>query len=420
MIYRGSVTQQTASRRGMVVALVALLLPLIIGTMALAIDAGMLYLQRRQVQSTADAAAIAGAYHIYNGSNFSVAQSAAVAIATQNGFTISTSNVTQPKGTQIAVTVTSTPPRFFSGLWGSGALTVSASATAQTNSGSSGSTPYSTSAVILLNATATGSLTLAGSAKITAAAGIQVNSNSTTAVNANNAGTTAAPLNIVGGYTTSSGGTLTGTITTGVASVGNPLSAIAAPSIPSATTTPISSYIGYGAFTMQPGLYSGNVSLGNGGTFTMQPGLYYIQGGNFTVANGATLSGTGVTIYIDNTNVSGTSSPGSVSFQGGTTTTLSAPSSSSNGSIQGLVYYQNTSSATAPSFANGTNVYLTGTFYAAAAPLNFAGGNLSNFASQIVVASMNLSNDAQVTVSYSSTSVAGKASGYNYPVALVQ
>jgi Flp pilus assembly protein TadG len=420
MLSRNASSRDKTARRGMVVALVALLLPVIVGVMALAVDAGLLYLQRRQAQSAADAAALAGSYTMYNTSNFTQAQSAAVAIGTQNGFTITNVNVTQPKSTQIAVTVTSNPPRFFSALWGSGGLTISASATAQSNSSSSGTTPYSTSGVILLDSSASGSLSLAGSAKITASAGIQVNSNSKTAVNANNAGTTASPLNIVGGYTTSSGGTLTGTVSTGVTSVGNPLSSISAPSIPAATTTPLSKYIGYGSYTMQPGLYAGGVSLGNGGTFTMEPGLYYIQGGNFTVANGATLTGSGVTIYIDGTNVSGTSSPGSISFQGGTTTTLSAPSSSSNGAIQGMVYYQNSTSTTSPSFANGTNVNLTGTFYAAAAPLTFAGGNLSNFASQVVVDSMNLSNDAQITIDYSSSTVAAKVSSYTYPVALVQ
>ena len=77
-------------------------------------------------------------------------------------------------------------------------------------------------------------------------------------------------------------------------------------------------------------------------------------------------------------------------------------------------------STTSPTFANGTNVNLTGAFYAAAAPLTFAGGNVSSFASQVVVDSMNLSNDAQITVNYSSSKVPQKAGPYNYPVALVE
>ncbi len=396
--------------------LVAMLMPVVVGALAMALDGGVMYLQRRQAQSAADAAALAGGYALYNGSNFSVAQTAAVSMASRNGFTISASNVTQPKSTQIAVQVTSSPPRFFSALWGKGNLSISASATSQTSSGSSSTTPYSTSAVVLLDSSASGALSLAGSAQIKASGGVQVNSKSTTAVNANNAGGTSSPVNIVGGYTTSSGGFLSGTVTTGVSSVGDPLSSLTAPTDPGSSTNQnshMSAYPGYGSYTMNPGQYTNSVSLGNGGTFTMNPGLYYFKGGaGLTIANGATLSGSGVTIYME--------SGGTISFQGGTTTTLSAPSASSNGAIQGVVYMQARTSTSAPNFANGTNVNLTGSFYAAAAPLTFAGGNLSNFASQVIVDSMNLSNNAQITVGYSASKVAGKPSGYNYPVALVQ
>ena len=164
---------------------------------------------------------------------------------------------------------------------------------------------------------------------------------------------------------------------------------------------------------MNPGQYTSSVSLGNGGTFTMSPGLYYFKNGvSFTIANGATLSGTGVTIY--------TEGGGTINFEGGTTTTLSAPSSSSNGAIQGVVYMQDRTSSAAPNFANGTNVNMNGTFYAAKASLVFAGGNLSNFASQVVVDSLNLSNDAQITVNYSASAVASRPGPYNYPVALIQ
>ncbi len=387
-----------ARRRGLVLALAALMMPLVVGAMAMALDGGVLYLQRRQAQSAADASALAGAYALFNGSNFTVAQSAAITMGTHNGFTIPSANVTQPTSTQIAVKVTASPPRFFSGLWGKGSMSVSASATAQASSGSSSTTPYSTSAVVLLDPSASGSLYMAGSAQINATGGIQVNSNSTTAVNANNAGGTSSPINVVGRTTTSSGGFLTGTVTTGVASVGNPLSSLTAPTNPGSSANQnayMNTYPGYGSWTMQPGQYSSSVSLGNGGSFTMQPGLYYFtNGADLTIANGATLSGSGVTIYMD--------SGSTISFQGGTTTTLSAPSSSSGGTIPGVVYMQNPTSTASPSFANGTNVNLTGTFYAAGASLSFAGGNLSNFASQVVVDSMNLSNDAQITVNYSS------------------
>src|SRR5580693_7634218 len=100
-------TRFGARRRGLVLALAALMMPLVVGAMAMALDGGVLYLQRRQAQSAADASALAGAYALFNGSNFTVAQSAAITMGTHNGFTIPSANVTQPTSTQIAVKVTS-------------------------------------------------------------------------------------------------------------------------------------------------------------------------------------------------------------------------------------------------------------------------------------------------------------------------
>ena len=77
-------------------------------------------------------------------------------------------------------------------------------------------------------------------------------------------------------------------------------------------------------------------------------------------------------------------------------------------------------STASPNIANGTGNRLTGTFYAAGAPITFAGGSCSNFASQVVVDSMNLSNNAQFTIPYSSSTVASKSAGYGYPIALIQ
>jgi hypothetical protein len=121
---------------------VALTLPIVLGVAALGLDAGLAYLQRRQAQSAADAGALAGAYALSNGSSFSTAQSAAIAVGSQNGITITPSQVTEPPyyppgsttpvpaGSVISVTVTSTKPRSFSAIWGAGTMTATASATA--------------------------------------------------------------------------------------------------------------------------------------------------------------------------------------------------------------------------------------------------------------------------------------------------
>jgi Flp pilus assembly protein TadG len=117
-------------RRGTVAAIVALTFPLLIGVAALALDGGLLYLQRRQAQSTADAGALAGAYALSQGATFGSAQKTAVAVGSQQGITISSSQVTQPQVGSIAVTVTSTKSRMFSAVFGSGTMSANASATA--------------------------------------------------------------------------------------------------------------------------------------------------------------------------------------------------------------------------------------------------------------------------------------------------
>ena len=131
MLLRIPIAIDPSARRGMVAVLVALLLPVVVGVMALSLDGGLLYLQRQKAQSAADAAALAGAYQLYNGSNFSVAQSSAIAMGAQNGYTIPSSSVTSPQTGYIAVSVTGSQPRLFSAMWGAGTVSVTASAVAR-------------------------------------------------------------------------------------------------------------------------------------------------------------------------------------------------------------------------------------------------------------------------------------------------
>ena len=400
---RNRVCAPLSKRSGTVTAMVALSLPLLIGVTAIGLDASLMFLQRRQAQSIADGAALAGAYQLHlSSTNTSGAKTAASALASSGGATnvsVSTpptSGTYSGKSGYMQVSLTISQPRFFSALWGSGTMSATASAVAS----GGGNSPYSTSSVVLLNSSSSGSLSVAGGSQVNSSTAMQVDSSSSSAVSVTNGSQINAPLNIVGGDSVTGGSQINGTVTTGASSVSDPLSSIPTPSVPSATSTPMSGYRGYGSYTMQPGLYSGNVSLGSGGTFSMQPGLYYIQGGSFTVANGASLSGSGVTIYIDN-------GGGGISFQGGTSTTLSAPTS---GTYNGLVYFQNRSSTVAPQFGNGSSVKLTGTFYAAAAGITLTGGtSYSQLSSQLVVSTLGVSNGSQINIPYSSSSVAASS-----------
>ena len=78
-VARTLVARLTRREDGMVSVLVALCLTALLGFVALAVDAGTLYVNRTQLQKAVDAAALAGAYDIgVNGSNTADAQGYAV------------------------------------------------------------------------------------------------------------------------------------------------------------------------------------------------------------------------------------------------------------------------------------------------------------------------------------------------------
>src|SRR5439155_20852001 len=131
-------------RSGAIVVLIAVCLTLILAFVAIAIDGGGLLDLRRQVQATADAAALAAAEDLFvnypknKGQDSGTAASRAIAIAAANGFandgtksivTVRLAPQTYldgpnkgmpiPKG-YVEVTVQYNQPRYFSAVIGSG------------------------------------------------------------------------------------------------------------------------------------------------------------------------------------------------------------------------------------------------------------------------------------------------------------
>lgn len=401
-----------ARRTGNVAVLVALTMPVMIGVLALALDAGVMMAEERRAQSVADAGAHAAACLLAkNMSSDSgldpqgTARAAALAFASGNGYTNNgttssvTVNIPPQSGTfsgtsgYAEVKVTRMLSRTFSSFWGAGSLSISSRSVARI-----ASKPASPSSVILLEPSAANSLVVAGGGHIVANTGIQVNSSSSTAVNANNTGYVTAPsLNIKGGYVITSSGKLNTTVTTGAPTVSDPLASLSVPD-PSTLTTR-GSVPTYGTFTINPGVYNGGITFGGGSVVTMNPGIYYMKGGSFTVANGVKITGNGVMVFVDN-------GGGSISFQGGGLITLSPMTS---GAYKGIVMYQDRRSSASINIANGTGSNIAGTVYAAGSPVVFAGGsNYTQLGSQYICKTLNISNNANIVINYASSSVAGK------------
>jgi hypothetical protein len=392
-------------RRGTVITLVAMLLPVVVGVMALALDGGLLYVQRQQAQSAADAAALAGAYQLYNGSNFSVAQAAAIAVGTQNGFTIPASSVNSPQSGYIAVSITASQPRFFSALWGAGSNSVAAGATARGTSGA-----YSTAAILLL-ATSGNALMLSGTTQVTAANGsIVVDSNSSMSVLSSGSpgpSLTTPELNLSGNITYSGTNPNKATVTNySQTPTTDPLAGIAAPNS-SGMTVQSSSAIhlsGSSTMTLNPGVYTGGISLSGSSSVTLNPGTYYINGGGISASGSSSISGDGVFIY----NTGG----GSINLSGTGNISLSPMTS---GTYAGITIFQDRSNTASATMSGGSNISNTGTFYFPDATVTLSGsGSVGVMGSQFIANKMSFSGSSGVQINYDS-SVAGSSS-----LALVQ
>ena len=155
---RAPISLAGSTRRGMVTAQVVLSLSALMAMLAVVADGGLLLVERRHAQATADAAALAAASDLYvNWSNDNpsgtdssgTAHASALGVASANGYTNDgttstvTVNISPAKysggpnaGTTLPAgyaeaTVTWYQQRFFSGIFGSGAIPVSARAVAR-------------------------------------------------------------------------------------------------------------------------------------------------------------------------------------------------------------------------------------------------------------------------------------------------
>jgi hypothetical protein len=365
------------ARRGTVAALTALLMPI------------------------ADASALAGAYVIYNGGNFSTAQSAAISIAAQNGITITSSHVTQPEAGNVAVSVNSTSPRYFSAIWGSGSMSATASATALGGS----RTPYSTAAILVLDPSGT-SVTLSGTAALTAVGGsVIVDSSSTSSVLASGTPSITAPtLDLSGGIRYSGSNPNNATVTnTGQTSTPDPLASIPAPSTSGMTVQSNSEIMlsGSTSETLNPGVYNGGISLSGSSSLTLNPGVYYINGGGITSTGSSSIIGNGVFLYNTGSGAINLSGTGSISLN---------PMNS--GTYAGITVFQNSADTASATMSGGSNINNTGTFYFPGATLTLSGSSgASSVGAQIIAKNLTISGSAGIKVTYGS-SVASKPSTF--------
>ncbi len=296
---------------GQILVFTLLSMTMLFGFMALAIDVGILFRAKRNVQIAADAAAIAGALESrYNGTTNVASVADAAALANGVASTYVTVNQTPADGYHtgssfVEVDISQPTPTFFMGIINGGhSLNVGARAVA-------GSVP-ATACMYVLDPSDPDTLHLKGSDDLEASScGIVVNSSDASAYCVTGSGNTVnAPyINVHGGQGGSScGGVSKGTapISTGALTQNDPLgNFLGPPTQPSCSTTSSATTVTTGftapgagnavcftkAVTISGSLGAGTYVFENGvtigGATTVTNGTLDIQSGTFNQANQA-------------------------------------------------------------------------------------------------------------------------------------
>jgi Flp pilus assembly protein TadG len=308
-----------------------LMLPVLILFCGFSLDLGMLEWREQQMQSAADAAAISAELEAERGTENWV--SLGQQDASQNGFTNGSNNTTvsvvqfanygayNGRYDGLQVTITQKIRTIFMGALNGGYVTATARSVAQI-------TPC-----VYLTGSTLQNYTFDGYSGDFKGDSCPFNINNSVYTQY----TSLAPeaLNIAGPASSSSiGGYEWPTPSYNVPTVTDPLSYITEPTFSgTCNNTNYSLYNVSSNTTLSPGTYCGGLNITNS-TATLSAGLYVITGGG-TWYN-STVTGTGVTLFFTS---GGGSADGKFNMSGNSVVTLSAPNTSSGGSIAGILVF---------------------------------------------------------------------------------
>ena len=355
---------------------------------ALAVDMGYLQYQQMRMQTAADNAAVAGAQTLIAGGcpNQAAANTAGQSNAATNGFGQSAQvDVTvdnPPKatdgpyhGVNCAVSVTVSVPKpatWFLNFLGFGGMPITTQAVAQLEQNNPGCIFLLTPGV---------SSNFSGSSEVLPSCDVLINGTA----NMNNAEVDAAAIGYAGTAPSESGSNFPVARPTPMLPVADPCPEIAGCASLKANAPSISGCSAGGTYsnaTLSPGCYTNLTLTGND---TLEPGLYVING-TFNVGNAATVTGSGVTLYM-------TAAVSSPIFGSGSLVTLSAPSSGSSQGVPGVVLYRDPAQMAAVDFSP-CKCNLSGLIYLPTTPVTYASG-ASSYA-VMVFGSVNFLNTSPI------------------------
>jgi hypothetical protein len=262
-----------------------------------------------------------------------------------------------------------------------------------------------TQSIFLLDPSADAALNVSANAQVNIPGSLFVDSSSPAAVTAGgSAQVTAVGIQVVGGVEQSGSATLRPAPATGASAFPDPLAFLSGPNPAGLAAYGSASYTS-GSHPLQPGIYSQIKASGNA-SLTLSPGLYLIEGGGLTVADGASISGAGVTIYNTGSNYPNPGGNfGGITLSGNGSFTLTPATTAAAGAYPGIVIYQSRANTRALALGGNAGAGLVGMVYAPSAPV-VIGGNASLNAALVA-------DRLQVSGNGASTQVVTGAAGDN-------
>lgn len=388
----------SGDRKGASAILTAVMLPMLVGFIGLAIDVGVWQINKRKLQGAADQAAYSAAVAAYKGANTTQATNEAKAVMAQLGFTHGADGVTISVSNPASsgnysgntrswqVSATKTQKLFFSGVFNlTSAPTLAAKAVAlqgyTTTTGGTTTPVPGAGCILTLDTAASYSTEVTNNGAVsTASCAIYTNSASSSALGCYNNCNIASNTFTVGNYYKASGSAnkMTGTNLTAQAAVVDPLAALTTPTAATMGSCTSSSVIGSttsASRTINPGRYCGGINFtGAGKTLIMNAGTYYVES-IFNVGTGATLNATatgGVTIVIvgsyclgDTNNTCEHPDEGIGNIAN---INITAPTT---GTYKGVAMYFSNSTYRQHQFANNSSLSIQGALYAPNQKLSF-------------------------------------------------
>lgn len=400
----------------------ALMLPILIGFVGLAIDVGAWQAEKRNMQGAVDRAAYSAATAAVGGATKSQAIVEAKAEMASAGYSdglggvaITVNNPASAGSfasdpTSWEVIATKPQSLYFSAIFLSQAPSVSVRAVAV-----KGSKP-SPGCILTLDPAASYATTFTNNAQVTdPACAVYTNSSSANALLCDNNCSIASDTYTVGGNLVTNHGTLAGkTNATGVPITPDPYASVPVPSSASLPCTYTSTVTIKSNQVINPGVYCGGINVNANNVLTLNPGTYYIKK-FFNMGGNSVLQATdGVTlVLLDDACLGDGTCKKEKGLGNNITVNLTAPTS---GTYAGIAIYAQGIKDTYQEFNNNAALNIQGAIYAPGDSLNFHNNALfnSNMCAQIVAGRVYFENNATMGTDCANTGVntiVGKGNG---------